>query len=174
MWYYVQIQGRHAPRFYFREQSMQNFKTLLDALIDGSAVVVSSPYRTDVIFSSSTDQRNSLFKLWSLYLSSPFSDRDKRKFSFYSEREEVLEMFFASLVTLSKVNGWYEKYLQSFRLVCSDEQNNPIIKELIACESFLQSRNKTLKRTPINLRSPIKPNITFRDRPDLDASKFLN
>lgn len=139
---YIHIQGKEAPPFCFRDKSAQNFKSLIQSLSEGSSLVISSLYRTDVIYSSKTDLSDNIFKLWSLQEKS----FDATKLTVVSGRDLVLELFFTTLVTFSSAGKWYEAYLNEFRHACSLDRNNPILKDLKLCEQFLQESHQTVAR----------------------------
>ena len=156
MLHYIHIQGKHAPGFYFKNQHAQDFKNLLDGLSNGSSVVISSKHRTDIIFETEKDALNEVFKLWSLFLHDPIEDSDKRKLTVRIGREAILDQFFGSLVALSKMNPWYQSFLEEFRLACELERTNKILLDLLACEHYLQRNKKTIKRPQMMLRPFIR------------------
>lgn len=138
----IHIQGKEAPPFCFRDKTAQNFKSLIQSLSEGSSLVISSLYRTDVIYSANSDLSENIFKLWSLQEKS----FDSSRLTTVSGRDRVLELFFTSLVTFSSAGKWYEAYLDEFRHACSMDRNNPILKDLKLCEQFLQESHQTVVR----------------------------
>lgn len=153
MLHYVHIQGRHAPSFSLRNQSGQNFHSLLQEIADGPVAIISTKHRTDIIITSDSDPTAEVIKVWELYLGHPV---DATKLVYYTGKVNIFQKFFSSLVSLSKVRKWYKAYLEEFRQVCSTHQNNPIILDLIACEKFLQKNKKTIDRPPFILRPLVK------------------
>ncbi len=142
MLHYIHIQGKEAPKFYFRDKTAQNFKSVIQSLTEGSSLVISSLYRTDVFYSAEYDRSENILKLWSLQEES----FDPSKLTIVSGRDNALELFFTSLVSLSAASNWYEAYLNEFRHACSLDQNNPILKDLKMCEQYLQTSHKTIPR----------------------------
>ena len=64
---YIHIQGKEVPRFYFKDQTSRSFKSVIQSLTEGSPLVISSLYRTDVIYSGEADKTNEILKLWEFY-----------------------------------------------------------------------------------------------------------
>jgi hypothetical protein len=142
MLHYIHIQGKDAPKFYFRDKTAQHFKSVIQSLTEGPSLVISSLYRTDVFYSSEKDRSDNILKLWSLQEQS----FDASKLTIVSGRDNALELFFTSLVSLSAASNWYESYLEEFRHACSLDQNNPILKDLKLCEQYLQESHQTIAR----------------------------
>ncbi|MEO9482965.1 MAG: hypothetical protein ABJG47_05945 [Ekhidna sp.] len=140
---YIHIQGKEAPRFHFRDQTSRSFKSVIQSLTEGSPLIISSLYRTDVIYSGSVDKSADILKLWELYTK---RIENRKQLTFIEGREKTLETFFTSLVTLSSVSLWYNSYLEEFRHTCSLDYSNPILKDLKSCEKYLQESQKTVYR----------------------------
>lgn len=140
---YIHIQGKEAPRFHFRDQTSRSFKSVIQSLTEGSPLVISSLYRTDLIYMSSTDKTEEILKLWQLYTKPMESIKP---LSFIEGRDKALETFFTSLVALSSVSLWYNEYLEEFRHACSLDYSNPILQDLKSCEQYLQDSQKTVYR----------------------------
>ena len=140
---YIHIQGKEAPRFHFRDQTSRSFKSVIQSLVEGSPLVISSHYRTDIIYNSETDKTAEILKLWSFYTK---AIEDTKPLSFIEGREMTLETFFTSLVALSSVSLWYNGYLEEFRHACSLDYSNPILQDLKNCEQYLQDSQKTIYR----------------------------
>ena len=140
---YIHIQGKEAPRFHFRDQTSRSFKSVIQSLTEGSPLVISSLYRTDVIYGGDADKSEEILKLWELY-TKPIEN--KKLLSFFEGREKSLESFFTSLVALSSVSPWYNGYLEEFRHACSLDYSNPILQDLKNCEKYLQNSHKTIYR----------------------------
>jgi len=142
MLHYIHIQGKDAPGYYFRDKTAQHFKSMIQSICEGSALVISSLYRSDVFYLSHKELTLEIFKLWALQEKT----FDPSKLKVFSGRESVLEYFFTSLVVFSAAHKWYEAYLNEFRSACSMDKNNPILKDLKACEDYLQETQHTIHR----------------------------
>lgn len=142
MLHYLHIQGKHAPGFFFRDKTGQNFKSLIQSVTEGAALVISSLYRTDVFYQAQEPHTDHVVKLWSLQEKS----FDPSKLTTVAGRDDVLEHYFTSLVSFSSANKWYNTYLEEFREACALDRNNPILKDLKLCEQYLQASQKTVTR----------------------------
>ena len=142
MLHYIHIQGKEAPKFYFRDKTSQNFKSLIQSMTEGSSLVISSLYRTDVIYQSKEAFTEKILKLWSLQEESFSPER----LTMVSGRDKTLELFFTSLVSFSSASKWYNDYLDEFRHACSIDRNNPLLKDLKLCEQYLQESGQTIAR----------------------------
>ncbi|MEO9869731.1 hypothetical protein [Ekhidna sp.] len=142
MLHYIHIQGKEAPQFSFRNKTAQNFKSLIQSMTDGSSLVISSLYRTDVFYTANQDHSEQILKLWALQEDA----FDSTKLTIVSGRDNALELFFTSLVSFSSANKWYQAHLKEFRHACSMDQNNPILKDLKLCEQYLQKSHQTISR----------------------------
>ena len=158
---YIHIQGKEAPPFYFRDKTAQHFKSLVQSLSDGSSLVISSLYRTDVLYTAENDLSKKIFKLWALQEET----FDEARLKLRAGRNEVLELFFTSLVSFSSVYKWYDIYLGEFRHACSMDQNNPILKDLKLCEQYLQESHQTVYRplAGANREDLLPKNEVFED-----------
>lgn len=165
---YIHIQGREAPRFHFRDQTSRSFKSVIQSLAEGSPLVISSFYRTDIIYNSTVDKSEKLLKLWELY-TKPIAAHNP--LTFVEGREDVLETFFTSLVALSSVSLWYNGYLEEFRHACSLDYANPILKDLKNCEKYLQDSHKTVYRPLTEIDSA---DLLPRKEVYADLSKHIN
>ena len=146
MLHYIHVQGKEAPSFYFRDKTAQHFKSLIQSLGDGSSLVISSLYRTDVFYLADVPHTEEIIKLWSLQE----EKFDPAKLRIVEGRDESLEQFFTTLVLFSNMSKWYETYLSEFRNACSMDRNNPILKDLKLCEQFLQQSHQTVARPSDN------------------------
>jgi len=140
---YIHTQGKEAPRFHFRDQTSRSFKSVIQSLTEGSPLVISSLYRTDVIYSGQADKTDEILKLWEFY-TQPIENR--KLLTFIEGRDKTLETFFTSLVALSSVSPWYNGYLEEFQHACSLDYANPILQDLKSCEKYLQDSQKTVYR----------------------------
>ncbi len=165
---YIHIQGREAPRFHFRDQTSRSFKSVIQSLAEGSPLVISSLYRTDIIYKADIDKSEQVLKLWELY-TKPIED--KTLLTFVEGRERGLEIFFTSLVALSSVSLWYNSYLEEFRHTCSLDYSNPILQDLKNCEKYLQDSQKTVYRPLTKIDSA---DLLPRKEVYADLSKHIN
>lgn len=171
MLHYIHIQGKDASPFYFRDKTAQHFKSLIQSITEGASLVISSLYRTDVLYHSSMPQTEDIFKLWALQE----AYFDPEKLTVVSERDAVLEHYFTSLVSFSSAGKWYESYLSVFREACSMDRNNPILKDLKHCEQYLQKSNKTVARPlPGTNEKDVLPSFEVFDDLIHRINDFLN
>lgn len=141
---------------------------MIQSLTEGSPLVISSLYRTDVIYAGEADKSENILKLWELY-TKPIDYRNA--LTFIEGRERTLETFFTSLVSLSSVSPWYNGYLEEFGHTCSLDYQNPILKDLKSCEKYLQDSQKTVYRPPQELDSA---NLLPRKEVYADLSIHIN
>ncbi len=169
---YIHVQGKEAPRFHFRDHTSRSFKSVIQSLVNGSTLVISSLYRTDVIYSGEEDRSEDILKVWELY-TQPIAS--KNALSFIKGRDRTLETFFTSLVSLSSVAHWYASYLDEFGHACSLDYQNPILQDLKSCEKYLQESHKTVYRPLPELdSSDLLPSQEVFDHLSKHINEFLN
>lgn len=165
---YIHIQGKEAPRFHFRDQTSRSFKSVIQSLTIGSPLLISSLYRTDIIYKTESDKSEEILKLWELY-TKPIENR--KLLTFIEGRDKTLESFFTTLVALSSVSLWYNAYLEEFRHSCSLDYSNPILQDLKECEKYLQDSQKTIYRPLTTINSN---DLLPRKEVYADLSKHIN
>ncbi len=162
MYYLISIQGKYAVHYRFKEQSAQNFKALVQAITGKCCAVVSSRFRTDVIYCSNKITPKNILQLWAMNLHEEFSRKQRHLFIFKSGKENVLNYYFSSLNKLSHLSDWYQEYVSEFNQLLSLDRNNPVLKMIAECDNYLIRSHHAEDRPPLvgqgYVQSPLDEN----------------
>lgn len=132
------IQGKYAPTFFLKNQCAHHFRSLIESVTLSNAIVISSRYKSDVIYSADKNITTDLIKMWTTYQGIPYTDRLPEKFTSTDSGSSFLEYYFIKLAHLSMRNGWYRDYCRQFTEVCSQEPDHSLLKPIIACNQYLK------------------------------------
>ena len=135
------IQGKYARGFHLNGDSIQSFRSLVESMTLSSALVISSPYRSDLLYHSDEDISLKLLRVWCAYKGSPYQDAYASRFTQAFGIEETLEFFFVKLTHLSRRKTWLHPYTNQFTEICLKEPNHELLKPLLGCNKFLRSRH---------------------------------
>lgn len=137
------IQGKYAPRFYLKNKSTQNFRSLIESITLSNAIVISSRYKSDLIYHAEEDLSPQLIKAWSIYNGMEFNDSFLSKFVVANGENETLEYFFIKLAHAAMHRDWYIDYCHHFEEVCKNEPDHAVLKQLIDCNKYLLENNQS-------------------------------
>ncbi len=140
---YLCVQGKYAPRFYLKNESTQNFRSLIESITLSNAVVISSRYKSDLIYHAEEDLSNQLIKAWSVFNGLVYKDSFLNKFISASGENDTLEYFFVKLAHVAMNRDWYIDYCQHFEEVCKKEPEHVLLKQIISCNKYLKETNKS-------------------------------
>ncbi|MEL7148959.1 MAG: hypothetical protein AAFO69_21470 [Bacteroidota bacterium] len=105
-----------------------------------SALVISSPYRSDLLYQADEDISQKLLRVWCAYKGIAFQNEFKQRFTHSVGEEETLEYFFVKLTHLSQHKSWYRPYAGQFEEICRKEPNHELLGPLLGCNKFLRSK----------------------------------
>ena len=134
------IQGEYARGFRLNSDSIQSFRSMVESMTLSSALVISSPYRSDLLYQSEEHISEQLLRVWCAYKGSPFKASYSNQFTEAFGTSETLEYFFVKLTHLSRRKIWLQPYLNQFREICLKEPNHELLQPLLNCNRFLKSK----------------------------------
>jgi hypothetical protein len=137
--YSITIQGTHTGNYQFRNNSGQEFRSLVENIVLNCATLICSKYRIDLIYHSDRDRQEEIIKAWCKIVGKEFSSGSKLKFIRSSGRQETLENYFVSLIYLARIPDWFQEYSRQLNLTIDQEPNHPIHKEIVGCAMYLSS-----------------------------------
>ncbi|MGB3469154.1 MAG: hypothetical protein WBA74_27965 [Cyclobacteriaceae bacterium] len=135
---YLCIQGKYAPKFHLKNECSQNFRSLIESVTLSSALVISSRYKSDIIYCAAEDRTVELIKMWSTYLGISFEGSLPEKFTKANGESDLLEFYFVKLAHLSMHRNWYREYCTLFGDLCNKEPNHKLLAPIIACDKYLK------------------------------------
>ena len=128
--YLLSIQGRYAPAFQLKENAALKLKQQVEAATNKQALVISSRFRSDLIYQDTTNSLVASLKLWCEIVGYDYSDSLKLKF-FRSDEEQVsLNSFLNRLQLIRSVPRWYELYLEELTKVLAENAYHPLCQKL--------------------------------------------
>lgn len=171
---YLCIQGKYAPRFYLKNESAQNFRSLIESITLSNALVISSRYKSDLIYSAEEDLTNQLIKAWSAYKGLEFKDSFLDNFISASGDSDTLEYFFIKLAHVSMHRDWYIDFCQHFEEICEKEPGHALLKPIISCNNYLNETNNTNGGLPSIPVSSLKYSIQSFQKLAIKAQDRIN
>lgn len=154
------VQGKYAPRFYLKNKSTQNFRSLIESITLSSAVVISSRYKSDLIYHADKDLSQQLIRAWSIYNGMDYKDSFLNKFISANGESETLEYFFVKLAHAAMHRDWYIDYCHHFEEVCKNEPDHVLLRQLIDCNKYLLETNQSNGGLPSIPLSELKYSIS--------------
>ena len=149
MYCLISIQGKYASHYRFKRQNAQSFKDLIQGITGSCCTVISSRFRTDLIYISKKLNHRDVLKLWELHLEEELNQKQRHLFVYKSGKESVLNHYFNSLNKLCQIHDWYNEYVEEFNYLYSIDQKNPMLKMIDGCDKFLTCHEKANGRTPL-------------------------
>ncbi len=149
MYCLISIQGKYAAHYRFKNQSAQSFKDLIQGITGKCCTVISSRFRTDIIYSTEDLNPKDVLKLWASKIDESLDRKQRHQFVFKSGKAEVLNHFFNSLNKLCHIHDWYREYVVEFNDLYAFDRNNPILKMIAECDNFLVSHDQNCDRPPL-------------------------
>ena len=128
--YLLSIQGRYAPAFQLKENAALRLKQQIEAATNKQALVISSRFRSDLIYQDTTNSLVGSLKIWCELVGHDYSDSLKLKF-FRSDEEQIsLNSFFYRLQLIRSVPRWYELYIEELMKVFAENAFHPLCQKL--------------------------------------------
>lgn len=141
--YLLSIQGRYAPAFQLKNSAAGKLKHQIEATTKQPALVISSRFRSDLIYLDNTNSLVESMKVWCHLVGYHYTDALKMKFFRSDEEATSLHYFFLRLQLIKRIPGWYNGYVKEFEKVLLENPQHPLYPKLYgAMESFLQAIEK--------------------------------
>ena len=144
----ISIQGKYASHYRFKQHSAQSFKNLIQGITGKCCAVISSRFRSDLIYCSETFTHKEALKLWSVHLKEEFDQKQRHLFVFKKGKEAVLNHYFNSLNEFCRIHGWYEEYVDEFNALLALDTNNPVLQLIAECDYHL-AKETASNRSPL-------------------------
>ncbi|MEJ2003646.1 MAG: hypothetical protein P8X57_01490 [Cyclobacteriaceae bacterium] len=133
----VSIQGFGAKNLGIPGERIRSFESALCAIAGTRVFLVSSPYRTDVLYHSPKDYSSEIISLWLLYANA--DEEYRSKFFVTSTKKDTLEGFFIRLVYLSTNRYWFNRYIPALRQKLGEKPLSRIARDLTKCQDFINN-----------------------------------
>ncbi len=146
--YSLIVQGLAAKKLQFKNHSGQEFRSLIESMTLNKSVLICSPYRIDLIYSSNSNLQTPIKKLWCKISDVPYCKKVSGSFLQASDEVGTFFNYFHSLKQLSFSPQIFKLYKNQFHKVVTQEPNHVIHKKLIDCAYYLSKKRnfKVLKR----------------------------
>lgn len=160
---FISIQGGRARSFYFENEERRKLYRILRSFLDRKFLLISSPFKTDLLYESEKDHNKYIIKLLHVEIGRKFSEKNISHFYRSDNLSESLENYFSRILQLSIRSKWQQQYLEELGKVASANPNNPILHKVIDCYSHFdvskytvhiptKSGRPNLKVTPDNAK----------------------
>ncbi len=135
----VSIQGKFAPGMHFKGEELHVCHQLIRSLSDNRYLVISSRYRTDILYDSQLEKNQSIIRLWCLYKGKEFDDSWLQKFFRTTGRKQSLEHYFTRLLLLKRIPTWYDLYMKELATILSNNEGK-VSRMVEECLQILTSK----------------------------------
>lgn len=135
----VSIQGPKALGYSFNNEDIHVCHQLMKGLSDSNYLVVSSKFRTDILYSSLHEKNRTIVKLWCLFKRKEFNDMNFGLFFRSIGTIDSVQNFFIRLLLLSRIPAWHQLYLHSLASAIKG-QRSEIATIVSECAQSLSDR----------------------------------
>ncbi len=135
----VSIQGKFAPGMYFKGDDLHVCHQLMRSLSDNRYLVISSRYRTDILYDSVLEKNQSIIRLWCFYKGKDFNETWLNRFFRTVGSKESTEHFFTRLLYLKRIPTWYDLYMNELNQILK-HNDGKIATILMECLEILTEK----------------------------------
>ena len=154
MLHLISISGNSARDFYLQDSHTPDFKSLLRSLTSGRGIVISTHFRSDILYSSETATLENVQKSWALYVDTDLSRVDHNDIDSIKGDEAALFGYFRSINKLARNWHEYRLYRKAFQAAVDGESDNPVARTVLLCDKYLLE-HPSITRAPL-----VNPNET--------------
>ena len=148
MLHLVSIRGKSAQDLYLDQRVIPDFKAALRTIVAGRILIVSTRFRSDLVYSSEGSKTESIIKLWSFYANLEVGHIKTQDLIIASGNKGSLTTYFQSLHELASNWHQYLLYKKAFHKALQNDQNNPITMQVLDCEKHVL-KHPHINRTPL-------------------------
>ncbi|MTI39445.1 hypothetical protein [Fulvivirga lutimaris] len=129
----ISIQGPQARGFYLDAGKLTNFNSVLRGIIGHQFLLISSKFRTDILYFSEVDQNKNIIKLLCREVGKEYDKNQLEKFFRTTDKQSTFEQYFLRLMYLSSRSQWYSQYIAEAQQVLVDYSQNKVSIALKDC-----------------------------------------
>lgn len=144
----ISIEGKAASDYYLERSKVANLQTVIRGLNAGRSLIISTCFRSDLLYYASEADHKAIMKLWAMHAQCDFSDLERLIQVSYSGDQAVLDHFFLTVNKLSTNRYKYRRYQKAFEKASESEPRNPILQILTKCDQYQTSLNE-IRREPL-------------------------
>lgn len=138
----VSIQGPLARGFYLDASEQSNFNGILRNVIGYQFLLISSKFRTDILYFSEIDQNKNIIKLLCREVGKEFYPGQVEKFFRTTNKQQTLEQYFLRLMHLSSKSLWYNQYITVAQQTLVDYSQNKVSITLKDCINHVHTNTE--------------------------------
>ncbi|UXP32987.1 hypothetical protein N6H18_03330 [Reichenbachiella agarivorans] len=170
MTHLITVMGKSARNFFLDRAYLSDFISLMSTLTSGRVTMVSTRFRSDLFYSCQLSAQQSILKMWALYAKASLADLDRKDLIRIKGDRKALTRYFQSINLLSA--NWYQygQYRKAFLHAYHSDQQNPIIKTIVACDQYLL-KQRGIARTP--LVNPIEKQSILQTKDTFAIAMYL-
>ena len=133
----LSIQGPHAPALYLDKHQEIDLEQQVSAIIHDRALVISSKFRTDILYYGNKDHVDTLLMCWFAKSGSQYNASKKSKFYRSDDELTTLTSFFYRLHLLNQFPQWHHAYYENFISKLIDNPKNDLCHKLFEILNIL-------------------------------------
>ncbi len=157
----ISIQGKYAPGFYFKGDELFACESLMKSLANDDFLVISSRFRSDILYLREHERNTSVVRIWCLYKRKEYNSTLLNRFYRSTDTTESLSEFFVRLLYLRRVPAWYNPYIHVLENRLNNT-SNVIAQCLKECYDLMIDRNIFSAAEVQEQEVPPEP-LRFRD-----------
>ncbi|MCV9386125.1 hypothetical protein [Reichenbachiella ulvae] len=166
------VLGKSAKQLYLEKEYLSDFKSLMRTLTSGRVIIVSTRFRSDLLYNTNQKQSLSIVKLWALYTGTELGQLKKGDFNISKGAKKCLTFYFQSINQLSTNWYHYKIYKQALLSNYINDPHNPLARTILDCDEYLR-RTQGIGRSPLLNESDMLPGIVSKDHFSL-AMQLIN
>ena len=128
---FISIQGKYAPYFCFERPDADHFRSIVESATSGNSLIISSAYRTDILYSSPEEKSDLIIKKWCDYMGYHYDSHVNSKFIRSSCQKETFELYYDTLLQMILHTNHFNGYKKSFDMVRRQQADHILLQELL-------------------------------------------
>ena len=135
----LSIQGHFAPAFRLNETAKEVIKRYVETITRADIVIISSKFRTDLIFYDQVDHMEEIIIKWCDITGHTFKESTKLKFFRSCNELHSITHFFYRLYLLSRMPLWYKMYHEQLLSTWIENPRDPLLGTIMKVMTQLDS-----------------------------------
>lgn len=129
----VSVQGTGARSFFMEGDQLLMFHSMLHSVLDHQYLLISSKFKTDLLYTSPDNLNNFFIQKFLLTISHNPDETLINRFYCSATPKDTLEAYFIRLYQFQKRKDWFQLYSGSIKKEFENNGNNAIVKHLRGC-----------------------------------------
>lgn len=131
--YMVSVHGIGARSFFMEKHRLLLFHSMLHSVLDHQYLLISSKFKTDLLYSASENLNDFFIQKFLLNVSQSPDNRIINRFYCSASAKDTLEAYFIRLYQFQRRKDWFQLYSDKIKKEFHNNNSNAIVRHLIGC-----------------------------------------